>query len=73
MKDRLFWMFVKMSVLMLLVSISLYCLYVAVCGGGGSCGSCHIILPKDLYDSLPPMRNQEKELLSTVVMGATPT
>lgn len=73
MKDRLFWMFVKMSVLMLLVSISLYCLYVAVCSGGGSCGSCHIILPKDLYDSLPPMRDQEKELLSTVVMGATPT
>ena len=58
---------------MLLVSISLDYFYLAVCGGGGSCGSYHIILPKDIYGSLPPVREQEKELLSTVVMGATPT
>lgn len=71
--DQPYWMFAGMSVLMLLVSLYFGILVLAVCGGGGSCGSCHVILPQDLYDKLPPMRDQEKELLASVVLGVTPT
>ncbi|CBK22875.2 uncharacterized protein [Blastocystis hominis] len=45
----------------------------AVCGGGGSCGSCHIILPEDLFAAIPPAKEQEQDLLSNVVFGAKPT
>nr|AFL03356.1 2Fe-2S ferredoxin 8b10 [Blastocystis sp. ATCC 50177/Nand II] len=45
----------------------------AVCGGGGSCGSCNVILPQDLFDALPPAKEQEAELLNTVVFGRKPT
>ena len=46
---------------------------IAVCGGGGSCGSCNVILPQELFDAVPPMKDQEKELLETVVFGRKPT
>lgn len=46
---------------------------IAVCGGGGSCGSCHIILPEDLFAAIPPAKEQEQDLLSNVVFGAKPT
>ena len=46
---------------------------IAVCGGGGSCGSCNVILPQELADAVPPMTDQEKELLDTVVFGRKPT
>ena len=45
----------------------------AVCAGGGSCGSCHIILPQDIFDQVPPPNDMEKELLTNVVFGVQPT
>lgn len=47
--------------------------YQAVCSGGGSCGSCHVILPKDLFDAVEPPNDLEKELLTNVVFGVKPT
>lgn len=45
----------------------------AVCGGGGSCGSCHIVLPEDLFNAIPPAKQEEQDLLSNVVLGVKPT
>ncbi|KAK8791654.1 hypothetical protein WA538_002860 [Blastocystis sp. DL] len=45
----------------------------AVCGGGGSCGSCHVILPQELFDIVEPPNDVEKELLTNVVFGVKPT
>ena len=45
----------------------------AVCGGGGSCGSCHVILPQELFDVVEPPNDVEKELLTNVVFGVKPT
>ncbi|KNB44178.1 2FE-2S ferredoxin [Blastocystis sp. subtype 4] len=47
--------------------------YQAVCSGGGSCGSCHVILPKDLFDAVEPPNDLEKDLLTNVVFGVKPT
>ena len=47
--------------------------YQAVCSGGGSCGSCHVILPKDLFDTVEPPNDLEKDLLTNVVFGVKPT
>lgn len=51
----------------------LFLLCPAVCSGGGSCGSCHVILPKDLYDTVAPPNDLEKDLLTNVVFGVQPT
>ena len=62
-----------MSALILLVLMPFDVDTVAVCAGGGSCGSCHVILSQELFDAVPPPNDQEKDLLQNVVYGVTPT
>ena len=62
-----------MSALILLVLIVFNFNNIAVCAGGGSCGSCHVILSQELFDAVPPPNDQEKDLLQNVVYGVTPT
>ena len=41
------------------------------CGGGGSCGECIVVFPKDIFDKLPKPGETETELLKK--MNAAPT
>jgi len=38
----------------------------ALCGGGCSCGTCHVYVTSPHLDSLPPMQIDEEELLSSL-------
>ena len=38
-----------------------YCL--GTCGGGGSCGECIMVFPKDVFDKLPKAGERESALL----------
>jgi ferredoxin len=33
------------------------------CGGELACSTCHLIFPKDVYDTLPPMEDDEVDML----------
>ena len=38
----------------------------ALCGGGLSCGTCHVyVLDREKFDALPPMGVEERELLES--------
>lgn len=38
----------------------------ALCGGGCSCGTCHVYITSPHLDCLPPMQIDEEELLSSL-------
>ena len=43
----------------------------STCGGGGTCGECIIVFPKDIFDKLPKPGETEMELLKNA--NAAPT
>jgi ferredoxin len=42
------------------------------CGGELACSTCHVIVPKDLYDRLPEKKLEEDDMLD-LAWGLTPT
>jgi ferredoxin len=42
------------------------------CGGELACSTCHVILAQELYDSLPPKKEEEEDMLD-LAWGLTPT
>ena len=44
---------------------------IGTCGGGGTCGECIVVFPKDIFDKLPKPGETEKELLKNA--NAAPT
>ena len=42
------------------------------CGGELACSTCHVIVPKDVYDRLPPKKEEEDDMLD-LAWGLTPT
>ena len=37
----------------------------ALCGGCCSCATCHVILPEEVFDQLPPLSDDEDDLLDS--------
>lgn len=42
------------------------------CGGELACSTCHVIVPKDIYDKLPPKKIEEEDMLD-LAWGVTDT
>ena len=42
------------------------------CGGELACSTCHVVVPKELYDRLPPKKVEEDDMLD-LAWGLTPT
>lgn len=42
------------------------------CGGELACSTCHVIVPRDIYDKLPAKKEEEEDMLD-LAMGLTPT
>ena len=42
------------------------------CGGELACSTCHVIVPKDVYDRLPNKKEEEDDMLD-LAWGLTPT
>ena len=42
------------------------------CGGELACSTCHVIVPKDVYDRLPKKKEEEDDMLD-LAWGLTPT
>lgn len=42
------------------------------CGGELACSTCHVILPQDLFDKLPPKTEEEEDMLD-LAWGLTDT
>lgn len=40
------------------------------CGGELACSTCHVIVPQDVYDKLPPKKEEEQDMLD-LAWGAT--
>ena len=37
--------------------------WTGACGGELACSTCHLIFPKEVYDTLPPMEDDEIDML----------
>jgi ferredoxin len=42
------------------------------CGGDLACSTCHVVLPQDYYDKLPPKAEEEEDMLD-LAWGLTDT
>ncbi|KAG5178625.1 2Fe-2S ferredoxin-type domain-containing protein, partial [Tribonema minus] len=42
------------------------------CGGDLACSTCHLVFPKDVYDTLPPKQEEEEDMLD-LAWGLTDT
>lgn len=42
------------------------------CGGELACSTCHVVVPKELYDRLPAKKEEEADMLD-LALGLTPT
>lgn len=42
------------------------------CGGELACSTCHVVVPKDIYDKLPPKKIEEEDMLD-LAWGVTDT
>jgi ferredoxin len=42
------------------------------CGGELACSTCHVIFEQDVYDTLPPKRDEEEDMLD-LALALTPT
>ncbi len=42
------------------------------CGGSLACATCHLVFPQEIYDNLPPSKDEEEDMLD-LAFGLTST